>query len=225
MINGGKEMEFRRARNAEQKDIRRQQIINMTARLLEEIGYEKITFTEIGKCLSFTRINLYHYFANKNDIFLELLLQDIEEMVQDAENTFSEPVKNCEVFIGAWTEMMLRHQRMMAFFSITNTVFLKGATHEVHEAYRIRLHELFQQLERAVRAALPYFSRTAVSLFVEFENSYAMTLYPASMEYKKAQRIEILEKVGFGTGHFSPQFSKYLEIILMGLAEKDKNGA
>ena len=85
--------------------------------------------------------------------------------------------------------------------------------------------ELFQRLERAVRAALPYFSRTAVSLFVEFENSYAMTLYPASMEYKKAQRIEILEKVGFGTGHFSPQFSKYLEIILMGLAEKDKNGA
>ena len=60
---------------------------------------------------------------------------------------------------------------------------------------------------------------------MEFENSYAMTLYPASMEYKKAQRIEILEKVGFGTGHFSPQFSKYLEIILMGLAEKDKNGA
>ncbi len=49
-------MEFRRARNAEQKDIRRQQIINMTARLLEEIGYEKITFTEIGKCLSFTLI-------------------------------------------------------------------------------------------------------------------------------------------------------------------------
>ena len=93
MINGGKEMEFRRARNAEQKDIRRQQIINMTARLLEEIGYEKITFTEIGKCLSFTRINLYHYIANKNDIFLELLLQDIEEMVQDAENTFSRASK------------------------------------------------------------------------------------------------------------------------------------
>lgn len=78
-------------------------------------------------------------------------------MVQDAENTFSEPVKNCEVFIGAWTEMMLRHQRMMALFSITNTVFLKGATHEVHEAYRIRLHELFQRLEkRCARLCLTF---------------------------------------------------------------------
>lgn len=51
-------MEFRRARNAEQKDIRRQQIINMTARLWEEIGYEKITFTQIGKRLDLKSVQL-----------------------------------------------------------------------------------------------------------------------------------------------------------------------
>lgn len=102
--------------------------------------------------------------------------------------------------------MMLRHQRMMALFSITNTVFLKGATHEVHEAYRIRLHELFQRLERAVRAALPYFSRTAVSLFVEFENSYAMTLYPASMEYKKHSVLKFWKRWGSAPGISAPSF-------------------
>ena len=219
MMDGGKIMEFQRARSEEQKDIRRQQIINMTAQLFGEIGYEKITFTEIGKRLNFTRINLYHYFANRNDIFLELLLQDIEKMVEDAKQTFPEPVRDSEVFAEAWAEMMLRHQRMMALFSITNTVFLIGATHDVHKAYRIRLYELFQELEQMVCKALPDLSRTAVSLFVEFENSYAMTLYPASLEYKRFQEITIFPDAGFGTRPFVMQFKVYLKIILLGLME------
>ena len=51
-------MECRRARNAEQKDIRRQQIIDTIDMLFDEKGYEKITFTQIGKRLDLKSVQL-----------------------------------------------------------------------------------------------------------------------------------------------------------------------
>ena len=81
-------MDFIRARSGEQKTIRVEQITNAAAELYVEIGYDKITFSEIGRKLNFTRRNLYNYFRCKEDIFLTLLLQDIASMVDDAEKTF-----------------------------------------------------------------------------------------------------------------------------------------
>ena len=82
-------MNFIRARGEEQKKIRIQQIVDAAASLYAEVGYDKVTFSQIGRKLSFSRLNLYNYFRCKEDIFLTLLLQDIRCMVEDAEKTFS----------------------------------------------------------------------------------------------------------------------------------------
>ena len=133
-------MDFIRARSGEQKRIRIEQITNVAAELYVEIGYDKVTYSEIGRKLNFTRRNLYNYFRCKEDIFLTLLLQDIEKMVEDAEKTFTEPVEDQEKFCLAWAGMLLRHQRMLALFSIVNTVILKDATSDVHRSFRIEMN-------------------------------------------------------------------------------------
>lgn len=206
-----------RAYGEKEKEERRQQIIDIAGELFHELGYERTTFSEIGKRAHFTRINLYHYFKNKNDIFLERLLQDIAAMVQDADQTFAEPVTDRERFADEWTALMLRHERMIAIFSITNTVLLRGATDEEHEHFRQAMHESFQRLEAVVKRALPELGDRGAALFVEFENSYAMTLYPASVEYKKANGIAIFPHAGFGTRPFAGQFKPYLMTMLEGI--------
>lgn len=57
MCDEGK-MEFQRARSEEQKDARRQQIIDTIDMLFDEKGYEKITFTQIGKRLDLKNVQL-----------------------------------------------------------------------------------------------------------------------------------------------------------------------
>ena len=54
-------MEFRRASGEEQKQIRQQQIIDATAVLYDDIGYDKVTFSKIANHVNFTRNLLYHY--------------------------------------------------------------------------------------------------------------------------------------------------------------------
>ncbi len=210
-------MDFIRARGEEQKNIRIQQILDAAAELYEKIGYDKITFSKIGKLLNFTRINLYYYFSCKEDIFLLLLRHDIEELVKDAESTFKKPAAEIELFIDEWAALVMRHQRMLALFSIANTILLRGATDGAHAEFRAHIFSLFKKLEKSVHVALPEMDAKAVSFFVDLENSYAMALYPASIEYKKSQAIVIFTDVGFGTRNFVPQYVAYLKILLNGL--------
>ena len=128
-------MNFIRARGEEQKKIRIQQIVDAAASLYAEVGYDKVTFSQIGRKLSFSRLNLYNYFRCKEDIFLTLLLQDIRCMVEDAEKTFSGAVTDRDAFCLAWAELNLRHQRMLSLFSITNTVILGAGTGTVSAVF------------------------------------------------------------------------------------------
>ena len=210
-------MGFLRARGEEQKKIRIQQIVDAAASLYAEIGYDKVTFSQIGRKLSFSRLNLYNYYHCKEDIFLTLLLQDIWKTVEDARNTFSGPVTDRDAFCLAWAELMLRHQRMMALFSIANTVILKDASSEMHRRFRLEMSQTSDELVALVQELFPKFTREQAWLFVECESSYALTLYPASVEYKNRMHIEVFPDVGRGTRGFVSQYVTFLKVLLKGL--------
>ena len=210
-------MGFLRARGEEQKKIRIQQIVDAAASLYAEIGYDKVTFSQIGRKLSFSRLNLYNYYHCKEDIFLTLLLQDIWKMVEDARHSFSGPVKDRDAFCLAWAELMLRHQRMMALFSIANTVILKDASSDMHRRFRLEMSQTSDELIKLVQELFPKFTPAQAVLFVECESSYALTLYPASVEYKNRMHIEVFPDMGRGPRDFASQYVTFLKVLLKGL--------
>ena len=216
-----KELGFIRARGDEKKEIRRQQIVDAAAALYAEVGYDKVTFSKIGRKVSFTRLNLYNYYQCKEDIFLTLLLQDRWNTLEDAQNTFSGAVTDRDAFCLAWAEMLLRHQRMMALFSIANTVILKDASSEMHKRFRLEISQISGELVKLVQELFPAFTPEQAYLFVTCESSYAMTLYPASLEYKKRMHIEIFKDVGSGTKDFVSLFIPFLQVLLKGLEISD----
>ena len=212
-----KGVSFLRARGEEQKKIRRQQIVDAAASLYAEVGYDKVTFSKIGRKVSFTRLNLYNYFSCKEDIFLTLLLQDRWNTLKDAKDSFSGEVTDRDAFCLAWAELILRHQRMMALFSIANTVILKDASSEMHRRFRLEISQISNEFVKLVQELFPAFTPKQAAFFVESESSYAMTLYPASLEYKKRMHIEIFKDVGSGTKDFVSLYIPFLEVLLEGL--------
>lgn len=210
-------MSFLRAHGEEQKQERVQQIIDATIKLYDEIGYDKITFSKIALHVNFSRINLYNYFSCKEDIFLLILMQEIRQMVADAEATFTEEFHDRDVFCHQWAEMLLRHERLLSIFSITNTIILAGASDEQHKEFRQQMYEEYCRLAAVARIALPKLDREQAIRFIDLENSFALVLYPASCEYKKANNIAIFADAGYGTRAFIPQFTAYLKVVLAGL--------
>ena len=212
---------FIRARGEEQKQIRRQQIIDAAASLYAEVGYDKVTFSKIGRKVNFTRLNLYNYYHCKEDIFLTLLLQDRWKTLEDARNTFTAEVTDRDAFCLDWAKMLLRHQRMMALFSIANTVILKDASSEMHKRFRLEIGQISDELIKLVQGLFPAFTPEQAVLFVECESSYALMLYPASLEYKERMHIETFKDIGRGTRDFVSLYFPFLKVLLKGLENMD----
>lgn len=211
---------FLRAHGEEQKQQRVQQILEATSELYNEIGYDKVTFSKIAKKLDFSRINLYNYFSCKEDIFLLILIQRIKELVKDAEETFTQPADGTDSFIQEWAELMLRHQQMLSLFSIVNTTILHDASVEAHKSFRQDMNVEFRKLYAVPRIAIPQLTEEQAANFIDSENSFAITLYSASLEYKQTHNIVVFENVGYGTRNFIPQFIPFLKITLRGLLLK-----
>lgn len=209
-------MAFLRAKSDEQKKERIQEIMDAAAGLYAEIGYDKVTFSKISGRVKYTRITLYNYFSCKEDIFLKIIEQDTENLMLDVARTFTGPCSGAVDFAVAWTELMMRNQRYLSLMSIVNTIILRGASEEQHEHYRCHLNKCFLKMAVDVGIALPSMRKDEVMDFLDIENSYAMTMYAASMEYKKSQKIKIFANAGYGTLSFRVQFKKMLLKILEG---------
>lgn len=215
-------MSFARAKNPEQRQERVEEILEAAIAMYNEVGYDKTTISKIGSKLDFTRVALYSYFPCKEDIFLLILERDLESMVEDAGRAFSVPCADAEDFINKLTDLMLRHQRMLSLMCIVNTIILKGASNEAHVGFRNRLHELFFVLEDCVKFAFPPLAATDSMHFLDIVNSYSITLYAASLEYKEAQKIAVFPYAGYGTRPFGEQFKLALRLILYGFIPKQE---
>ena len=138
-------------------------------------------------------------------------------MLEDARNTFSGAVTDRDAFCRAWADLMLRHQRMLALFSIVNTVILKDASSEMHKRFRMEIGQISNELGALVQELFPKFTPEQASVFVDCESCYALTVYPASLEYKNRFHIEIFKDVGRGTKNFVSLYIPFLKVLLKGL--------
>ncbi|WP_304094735.1 hypothetical protein, partial [Phascolarctobacterium succinatutens] len=139
------------------------------------------------------------------------------QMVADAEVSFTAPIDDLDAFCQKWAAMLLRHERLLSIFSITNTIILAGASDEQHKEFRQQMHVDYCRLAAVARVALPQLDAEQAVRFINLENSFALVLYPASCEYKKANNITIFYEIGYGTREFIPQFVAYLKVVLAGL--------
>lgn len=209
-------MAFLRAKSDKQKQERIQEIMDAAAELYDEVGYDKVTFSKIGGKVNYTRITLYNYFSCKEDIFLKIIEQDTESLMLDVARTFTAPCPGAVAFADAWTELMMRNQRFLSLMSIVNTIIIRDASEERHEHYRRHLNKCFLKMAVDVGVALPAMRKEEIMDFLDIENSYAMTMYSASLEYKLNQKIKVFPDAGYGTISFRVQFKKMLIKILKG---------
>ncbi|MCE7010934.1 TetR family transcriptional regulator [Kibdelosporangium philippinense] len=64
---------FQRARRPEQRELRRQEILDAAEALLAELPAEEISLRELGRQLNVSKTHVVRYFESREGVFLELL--------------------------------------------------------------------------------------------------------------------------------------------------------
>lgn len=89
---------------------RTQQILDITAKLLDEVGFDDLTTILIAKELKISVGSLYHYFPNKHAILYALGASWLEEMTLALEDTerLNLEAMSLEAFVGKAVNRMLQ---------------------------------------------------------------------------------------------------------------------
>jgi AcrR family transcriptional regulator len=81
---------------AEQKLNKKELILEAAKGVFAKYGFAKTTLEDIGKKVGMKKNSLYHYFANKEDIFYEIINQDTKEYFKRMENSFAKEKNGSE---------------------------------------------------------------------------------------------------------------------------------
>lgn len=81
--------EFQRARAPAEKAQRRRQILAACAALLAAGGWEAVSLSAIARGAGIAKSNLYRYFESREDILLELLVEDEDAWVGELEGALA----------------------------------------------------------------------------------------------------------------------------------------
>lgn len=184
-------------------DEQKTSVVQAASAVIRQFGFDKTTMGDIAKALHMGKSSLYHYFTSKEDIFLEVFKDEVEELREEflraieAEKT---PEAKFRAYILTRTEMFRRKlNQHMEFIE---------ATAERYELL-LRIHQMFDQdeiriisgiLEQGVaegRFSIPDVHTTAVVIvtaFRAFEYPFSLSATPSEIEKDLDSLLEVVFK-------------------------------
>lgn len=213
-------MDFKRARSEEQRQLRITQFLDTAAMLYEEEGYDKVSLTQISKVLNFHRNNVYNYFNCKEDLFLTLILRDLSAAIEDGIKTLT-PAMKLEEFSLVFTQLLMRHLRLLDLASITNTAILGLASPNIQKRFRVQIKAIQDKLLTRLQSGI--FKNVGASelqaLFYKI-NIYTLQLYTDSVQYKERHGIPVFNDVGYAPINFELAATAYIDNLLADLKKE-----
>ena len=88
-------------------DEKRRAILDRSAELFAEHGYDRASINKIAEACGFTKANLYHYYRDKEELLFDLIRSHLEELLEvaDAADDPNRPAKErLRALVGALLE-------------------------------------------------------------------------------------------------------------------------
>jgi AcrR family transcriptional regulator len=105
---------------------RRQQILDITAQLLDEVGFDDLTTILIAKRLAISVGSLYHYFPNKQSVLHALASQwiaEVELALDDIDKIAAEAGSLAEFSDSSVDRMILAYHRQQGILPLVQAIY------------------------------------------------------------------------------------------------------
>ena len=146
---------WKRANGEDQKEIRRREICDAALALNETCPFSEMTLADIARYASFTRSNLYKYYACREDLFLQLLSEDFLSWVEKTEEAFSQRSYGLKEFSHIWVEIMLNNPRLPELLSLSTSTLEKNAGEKALSLWYDTYKGGMDRLNRLIRGLYP----------------------------------------------------------------------
>lgn len=154
---------FQRARKPSQKAQRRETILQAAAELVEEERLEEVGLNSIARRSGISKANLYRYFESREEILLQLFLEDLEGYVEEVESGLAllaggdERASGTRVedVAGVLTDAFLARPRLCRLLGVLQSVLEQNVSEGSIAKAKVQVLDLSRRAADAMSGALP----------------------------------------------------------------------
>jgi len=216
-------MSWQRARQPEQKEERRQEILDAAAKLFENGEYDAVSFNGIAREAGQAKANLYRYFDSKENIFLELFYEDLVEWGEDIRVKLGSTPITIDEIVPILTKSILDHNRLATLMGILGTVLEKNISYEVALDFKLRVTGYSLTLIEYLSAVLPELSIEQLGRFFSMVHMLIAGLWPLSHPSEVIQKVYEHPQMQQSCLSFEIHFPQAIKTFLYGLVAENQS--
>jgi AcrR family transcriptional regulator len=215
-------MDFKRARNKNNKAKRWNEIIHSAIHLFEKKSYAEITIKDIAKDTSFTRANIYKYISTKEEIFLEIIIRDSGKWINDLQK---KTINNMEIddFLELWCKTTYKHKRLIQLFTLLPFVIEKNVSLEKLAVFKSKFFKNLEPMHYIIKQAFPNLKQDDKISFVQAQYYFSVGILPVADPDDIQRKALELSGADYVVPDFYNELYNHLKIYLMGLLNNKPN--
>lgn len=211
----------RRAMRDEQKEERRQAIINTAWQLFQSRSYESLTMADVAEALQLAKGTVYLYFKTKEELFLAIEVQQLETFFAEVDAGLkiisSSDVEVIPEIVELVCEALERRPGLTRLLAILHTILERNIDFETATQFKYMLKAHFEHTGSLLEACLP-FLRTGEGAHLLLQ-SHALVIGLWALADPAPVVREVLQQADLQVFEvqFAPEFSQALQALLHGL--------
>ncbi|WP_331729450.1 TetR family transcriptional regulator (plasmid) [Streptomyces sp. NBC_00028] len=161
---------FQRARSAEQREIRKQAILDAATQLLTEMPVSEISLRELSRRVGLSKTNVVRYFETREAVFFELLNRSLAQWIDDLTAELATTEGSVTAVTDTLAHSLARRPLLCDLFSALGSELERNISAESAREFKLAhvrlLRALADLLRRHITALTPDAARELVSLTV-----------------------------------------------------------
>lgn len=209
--------DFKRARSNEQREQRRQDILNAAKALFQEAEFKDIKIADVAHQAGVSKGSVFVYFGSKEELFINLTIQEFGAWSDTFTALLPVEPMDTEALLTLLEKSFLANSTLIRLLAISNTILEQNISFEQAVSYKAYFHErlllMGAVLERSA-AGLPRSggAKFLIYCFALISGLYRMANPPVVIRQVLNGHTYPLFEIDFNT-----YFLEMLRLILKGM--------
>jgi AcrR family transcriptional regulator len=177
----------------EEREVRRQLIIEAALSLLEKKSFDQIGMRDIASEAGISPASLYRYFPGQTDLLMESFIYDLESLVQEFNQKLSgNEIDSVQKFAVEFVEILIKNE---ATFQMMSYMMVKAdIPPELLDKFNLIMKNLFSNIEDVFKkSGIEFGSRNIIHGFFASLTGVVMTFRNFPVEDKMLLRNHIIK--------------------------------
>ena len=214
--------DFKRARQPQQIEQRRQDILHAAAMLMAKQGFDQVSLNGIARKVGVAKSNVYRYFESKEHIFLQLLKQDWEAWQQHLQGKI-DPLagsNDIEALAELLAQSLAEFPRMCELMSVLASVLEQNLSEQALLEFKLESMQLAVGIVAQIHRVLPTVKQEKLLLLTETLIALVAGLWPLGNPSPLVQKVMEHPQLQPFQMQFKTSLQRSLILVLQGASQQ-----